>query len=252
MAKTLKAHQLQVLLSADIPVMYDPPMMEKERQAWEKRYGGDFLRFMDVPFSNLQCLSEFSPDCEGTDVAGPDVKVTISDGFGTRRIGIELTLYSSNTSKRKGSVALRRQKGREHLREELTSFLRQYPKLDRFQIPVRFRRGEENLRADDCRRIAQEIAELLGPKLPGVQGDRSFDAILYPGVFDAYPHLAKWIYAIGVYRKPGKHRGTSGWFDGTVPDWIRIEPEQVCHLITQTDRFYAARRFSRRRMTGRS
>jgi hypothetical protein len=100
---------------------------------------------------------------------------------------------------------------------------------------VRFRHGEEKLRTDDCRRIAYEVAELLGPQLPYVQSNHSFDAILDPTVFEAHPHLQEWIKSIDVYRNEGSYRGTLGWFNGSGFEWVGIKPEQVCHLIKAHD-----------------
>ena len=178
---------------------------------------------MGVRFSNLQGLSEFRPDSGRKNVAGPDVKVTIGDDFGTRRIGIELTLYSSDAGKKKGSVVLRRDSVRRHLRKELEGFLGEYPELDRFQIIVRFRRGEEDLRARDCRQIAADIARLMGPTLSRVRRCRSFDAILRPKVFIAYSGLQKHVGRIDIYRNTANYRGTFGWFNQSTYDTLGIE-----------------------------
>lgn len=208
-------------------------MTNKEtKEVREKAYAGEFLRLKGVSFSNLQSASEYLQGCEKKNVAGPDVKVTISDDFGARRIGIELTWYSSDADKKKGSVAIQRERVRRRLREELVSYLSVFPELDKFQIRVRFWGGEEKLPGDGYRRMAGETAALLGPKLAYVRGHCSFDPILRPSVFKGYPNLQKYTKCIDISRNTGNHRGTFGWFNaGDDWEWVGIEPEQVCYLV---------------------
>jgi len=215
------------------PTHYAPTVKNSTnaKELWEKSYAADFLRSCGIPFTDLQSVSEFR---KKQDVAGPDAKATIATEAGRMRVGIELALYSSDASVKKGSIYLRRVKIRECLRHQLATFLDTYPDLDRFQIQTFFRLGEESMRKNDCARIAMEIADLIGPQLLSVRHGRTFSPADQSTVFEKYPTLAKLTTGINIFRTFGNVRGTFGWFNGASDDGrLGIQSEQLSHIIDQ-------------------
>ncbi len=199
-----------------------------EQEAWEKQYATEFLTLMEIPFKDIKSTSEFAARRAKRHVAGPDVKVTIEDQFGTRRIGIELTWYSSDAGQRRGSAAFREKTVRKCLRSELRS-IATIPELDRFQISVGFRPGRTGLNRKECTQVAREIIDLLRPRVACEWNGGLF----YAQDLSAFLELRRRFTYIYVLRT-GSYRSSHNWF----PDvggfsWVGIRPAPMCHLITQ-------------------
>lgn len=204
-----------------------------EQEAWEKQYATEFLTLIETPFKDIKSTSEFAARGAKRHVAGPDVKVTIEDQFWTRRIGIELTWYTSDAVTRQGEVALRRRSVQNRLRNELEPYLQDFPELNRFQIFASFSCQEENLCRRDCSQVVAEIAQLLGEKLTR---DGCQERVFVDDDFSLFPNLQKRVSSIRVFRNMGDYRGPEGWFQNSNPGWAGVDCEPVCELIARHKR----------------